>query len=571
MSLNGLPRILLLLSCWLWLAAGAIPNAMSQGVSVLEQATQPSRELPSTGTAEELPLPAPAEQTPTPAEDSPTDPFQGEPKPAETGRSAGATRSSTQLQLVGNFAMHEAFAVNGQPIVSAGPIVTVAPPMPVREQPPEQPTGGTNRAWIPGYWAWHDDTQAYIWTSGMWREIPPGRKWTPGTWFTVTGGFRWSRGYWADSNLAGPAQPLLRSPPTSGQYGPDRETTSSSSFWLPGEYVWDGSQYKFKNGYWTKQQPDFVWQPSCYVQTADGFVFVSGYWDFELSIRGMPCAPVLFPETDPNAPAWDFSPTYLVSTPAALPLHMFLRPNDSHYFFGDYYSQPDTAAGYLPWYSPESVAYSTSAMLSHYQWKYQQLGIDFVASMQRLEQLARGQVRYRPIVQPVQVGSWAVAVSDPVSAQAGSLEQLLLDQGPGASGLATPSPAVGSGIAAAPARADGGTPSYLQQPGGSSPRTSALPRSLNNTQPTIRLSPRVAIIPNVVVRPAVVPTPMGPGRFPPVPPAVGPRWGALSPLGLPFPAPGSVPGDVPRFGIAPFPAGPPPIPPIGFRGRFGRR
>src|SRR5271167_2622963 len=93
--------------------------------------------------------------------------------------------------------LHEAFAA---PVVfnaTPGVVVPKPPPDPVEEQPPDQKPQGGDVEWIPGYWAWDDERQDYLWISGIWRDIPPGRQWTPGYWSQADGGFRWVSGFWS--------------------------------------------------------------------------------------------------------------------------------------------------------------------------------------------------------------------------------------------------------------------------------------------------------------------------------------------------------------------------------------
>src|SRR5436305_908817 len=78
--------------------------------------------------------------------------------------------------------VHEAFA---DPAVEK-PVETITapkePPAPVEELPPTEKPEGDNVQWIPGYWAWDQDLDDFIWVSGVWRDIPPGREWVPGYW-----------------------------------------------------------------------------------------------------------------------------------------------------------------------------------------------------------------------------------------------------------------------------------------------------------------------------------------------------------------------------------------------------
>src|SRR5262249_38977895 len=75
---------------------------------------------------------------------------------------------------------HEAFA---EPVTSQPPpmpIVPKKPPEAIEEMPPDQKPAGDNVVWIPGYWSWDDDRADFLWVSGLWRDMPPGRHWLPG-------------------------------------------------------------------------------------------------------------------------------------------------------------------------------------------------------------------------------------------------------------------------------------------------------------------------------------------------------------------------------------------------------
>lgn len=52
----------------------------------------------------------------------------------------------------------------------------------IEEVPPEQKPTGDNVDWIPGYWAWDDERTDFLWVSGIWRSLPPGRQWVSGYW-----------------------------------------------------------------------------------------------------------------------------------------------------------------------------------------------------------------------------------------------------------------------------------------------------------------------------------------------------------------------------------------------------
>src|SRR5439155_19971136 len=81
--------------------------------------------------------------------------------------------------------IHEAYAepVDNHPLPSK--IVLKQPPAPIEETPPDQRPAGENVQWIPGYWAWEDDRNDFVWVRGIWRMPPPGCTWVPGHWSWV--------------------------------------------------------------------------------------------------------------------------------------------------------------------------------------------------------------------------------------------------------------------------------------------------------------------------------------------------------------------------------------------------
>ena len=67
------------------------------------------------------------------------------------------------------------------------------PPLPVYDQPPIPEPG---YLWVPGYWAWDDDT-GYYWVPGTWVLPPePALLWTPGYWGWNDGVYVFREGYW---------------------------------------------------------------------------------------------------------------------------------------------------------------------------------------------------------------------------------------------------------------------------------------------------------------------------------------------------------------------------------------
>ena len=83
--------------------------------------------------------------------------------------------------------IHEAYAEPTNTVEAPAEVVAKEPPAPIEETPPEEKPEGDNVVWIPGYWSWDEETKDYLWISGFWRAVPPGRtgrratgrRWTP--------------------------------------------------------------------------------------------------------------------------------------------------------------------------------------------------------------------------------------------------------------------------------------------------------------------------------------------------------------------------------------------------------
>ncbi len=94
------------------------------------------------------------------------------------------------VQVLTRGPVHEAFAETISFDPEPGIIVPNQPPEAIEEVAPEQRPEGDNVAWIPGYLAWDDEREDFLWVSGIWRDLPPGRQWMPGYWTEVESGYQ---------------------------------------------------------------------------------------------------------------------------------------------------------------------------------------------------------------------------------------------------------------------------------------------------------------------------------------------------------------------------------------------
>jgi hypothetical protein len=207
--------------------------------------------------------------------------------------------------------VHEAFA---QPVnlnVRKNPLVPRKPPAPIDERPPEQKPEGDNVQWIPGYWAWDADRNDFVWVSGCWRAVPPGRRWVPGYWAEVDGAWRWVSGFWqaADQDRL----ILLPAVPSSLEIGPSSPAPNANSFYTPGSWSYDTNQFVWCPGYWNTNRPGWEWNCAGYNWTPNGCANVGGYWDYSLANRGLLFAPVCFNHSWGNLHGRSFCPNTVVN------------------------------------------------------------------------------------------------------------------------------------------------------------------------------------------------------------------------------------------------------------------
>ena len=254
--------------------------------------------------------------------------------------------SNEDVEVLTRGPVHEAFAESVSYEPEAGLIVASAPPALIEELPPEQQPEGDNVTWIPGYWAWDDDQSDFLWVSGVWRNIPPGREWVPGYWDELDDArYQWVSGYWQDPQEEETTY-IATAPPRTVDTGPNIDAPGDDHTWIPGNWRYQETRYVWSPGYWTPLRPNWTWVPSRYVWSPLGYVYVDGYWDYAVVNRGVLFAPVYYRRHVWETPGYYYTPSVVVSLDV-FAAHLFIRPRCRHYYFGDYYAPRYRDAGFF--------------------------------------------------------------------------------------------------------------------------------------------------------------------------------------------------------------------------------
>ncbi|MEI6675412.1 MAG: hypothetical protein WCO57_09565, partial [Verrucomicrobiota bacterium] len=284
-------------------------------------------------------------------------------------RAQQASADEQGAQVLTRGPVHEAFAgivtFNPEP----GVVVPRAAPEAIEEIPPEERPEGDNVAWIPGYWAWDDERSDFLWISGIWRALPPGRQWIAGYWGQTSQGFQWTSGYWADA--AAQETTYLPPPPPTVESGPNIEAPSRDYGWTPGCWVWRDTRYAWRPGCWTQGRADWAWMPAHYVWTPRGYIFVDGYWDHSVARRGVVFAPVYFESGVYARSGFSYSPSLAINL-ALFAEQLFLRPHYHHYYFGDYYAPGYVQGGFHAASAYRSNRFGYDPLYSHQRWEHRQ-------------------------------------------------------------------------------------------------------------------------------------------------------------------------------------------------------
>ena len=277
--------------------------------------------------------------------------------------------AAEDVQILTRGPVHEAFAESVSYNPQAGLIVKSAPPAAIEELPPEQQLEGDNVTWISGYWAWDDDQNDFLWISGVWRNLPPGRQWVPGYWSDIGDGqYQWTSGYWADSTTTEVAY-IPSPPPRNIDAGANIDAPADDSSWIPGNWMWTDARYVWRPGYWTPLRTNWTWVPARFCWTRRGYVFIDGYWDYAVACRGVLFAPVYFNRHIYATPGYYYTPSIVVALNVFTD-HLFVRPRCGHYYFGDYYASRYRDAGYYASYTWHGRDHGYDPIYAYDRWHH---------------------------------------------------------------------------------------------------------------------------------------------------------------------------------------------------------
>lgn len=240
--------------------------------------------------------------------------------------------------------LHEAFATPAAETGVETPVIPKQPPENVNEIPPDERPEGDNVMWIPGYWAWDEDVDDYLWVSGIWRDAPPGTRWLPGYWEQVDSGFRYIHGAWV--GIEADQITYVPQPPETLEQGPNSPQPGDNYMWIPGSWSYVNNDYAWNPGYWNPVQQDYVWNPPSYNYCSAGYMYNPGYWDYPVYRRGFVFAPVRF--NRPWRGGYYYRPRVVIRTWNNFFVNLFVRPRYGYYAFGNYYGPRYANRGFQP-------------------------------------------------------------------------------------------------------------------------------------------------------------------------------------------------------------------------------
>ena len=285
--------------------------------------------------------------------------------------------ASPEIDYLTRGPLHEAFADPYEPDPQPREVIVKQPPEPIEELPPKYKPDGKSVVWIPGYWAFEDERDDFIWISGVWRDLPPDRIWVPGYWDQVDNGHRYVTGFWAADKVADVE--YLPLPPATLEQGPSAPAPGEDYFYVPGNWAYAQNDFQWTPGFWSRSQTNWVWTPSQYVWTPRGCVYQDGYWDYDMGRRGVVFSPIYYQQPIYRDPNYQYRPQFAISTGVGLFVNLFVNPRSGSYFFGDYYGSRYNNQFY-PWATRYQNAQHYDPFYSNYRQRSQAGGGGNLAS-----------------------------------------------------------------------------------------------------------------------------------------------------------------------------------------------
>ena len=162
--------------------------------------------------------------------------------------------------------------------------------------------------WIPGYWAWDDERADFLWVSGIWRALPPGRQWVPGYWGRAENEEH-------NGSPATGATPrrmkwnTLRSRPQTLEEGPNIELPPDAEhIWAPRLLGLEPERDLPGTGLLGGGSAKLALDPRPLCLVAASYVFIDGYYDYSVARRGVLFAPVYFHSSVYAQGGYSYSP-----------------------------------------------------------------------------------------------------------------------------------------------------------------------------------------------------------------------------------------------------------------------
>jgi hypothetical protein len=293
--------------------------------------------------------------------------------------------------------VHEAYAdLTAEPVPTQ--MVPKHPPKALEEMPPEEKPDG-DVVWISGYWQWDEERKDFLWVSGLWRVPPPGKRWVAGYWRDNGDQSQWVPGFWTAVEQEDRPQQVtyLPQPPAPPEVAPPGSPPTPDSFYVPGGWAWNGTQYVWRAGYWARVQPGYVWVAAHYRWTPSGYVYIPGYWDLAVAERGILYAPVYVSPAVVSV-GFVYTPCYAVSDTIVVDA-LFVRPCCCHYYFGDYYGPAYRDCGFETCVVYSRSHYDGIFVYASYEHRYEPNWVSVQINLSEERHAGRAPVPPRTLVQ----------------------------------------------------------------------------------------------------------------------------------------------------------------------------